>query len=142
MSPPLLTLGYEGATQAMVLDRLVAAGARTLVDVRALPASRKPGLSKRLLAGSAAGRGIAYVHLQGLGTPKPGRDAARAGDAATLGRIFRQHMQTERAQDELRAAIALARQEPCCLLCFERDHRLCHRSIVAETGQPVEHLTV
>ena len=143
----LLTIGYEGATQTSLLDRLQEAGVHTLIDVRALPASRKPGLSKRLLAASAADRGISYLHLQGLGTPKPGRDAARAGDAATLGRIYREHIRTDRAQDALQVALGVTPAHRSCLLCFERDHRLCHRSLVAEliaaeTGQQIEHLTV
>ena len=37
---------------------------------------RKPAPLK-LLAGTMAGAGLRYTHLRGLGTPKPGRDAAR-----------------------------------------------------------------
>jgi len=40
-----------------------------------------------------------------------------------------------------------ARGARACLLCFERDHRDCHRSLVAEmvraeTGQKIVHLQV
>jgi len=56
-------------------------------------------------------------------------------------------MQGDRAQAELAQAIGLARRARACLLCFERDHRTCHRRlvaemIVAETGQAVGHLVV
>ncbi len=106
---PLFTIGYEGAAVRDVVAALAAAGAATLVDVRALPLSRKPGFSKRQLAAEmdAAGRG--YVHLRGLGTPKPGRDAARAGRTAQMHAIFRSHMATDQAQIDLRAATDLAR---------------------------------
>jgi uncharacterized protein YjiS (DUF1127 family) len=61
---PIFTAGYEGRVQDELLDRLVAAGVAVLLDVRAVPMSRKPGFSKRLLAASAEARGIRYVHLQ------------------------------------------------------------------------------
>ena len=66
--------------------------------------------------------GIAYVHLQGLGTPKPGRDAARAGHPERMEVIFREHMTSDRSQAELAQAKQLVRERPACLLCFERDH--------------------
>ena len=89
--------------------------------------------------------GIAYVHLQALGTPKPGRDAVRAGHPERMEVIFREHMTSDRSQAELVQAKQLARERPACLLCFERDHTTCHRRLVAEmitaeTGQPVVHL--
>lgn len=143
--PALRTVGYEAATFPQVRDALLASGVRLLLDVRALPASRKPGFSKRLLAAGLAEAGIGYVHLQPLGTPKPGRDAVRRGDVATMQALFRAHMTADRPQAALAEAAALARATPACLLCFERDHRTCHRLLVAEmvaaqTGQAVTHL--
>ncbi|MCW3477492.1 DUF488 domain-containing protein [Limobrevibacterium gyesilva] len=143
--PTLLTIGYEGCAIGPVLDALRAAGAEHLLDVRAVPQSRKPGFSKRLLAGAVEQAGLRYTHLRGLGTPKAGRDAARHGDVATMERIYAEHMQTLEAQADLENAIAIARTARACLLCFERDHTRCHRSIVANlirarTGQDVRHL--
>ncbi|MBS0559228.1 MAG: DUF488 domain-containing protein [Proteobacteria bacterium] len=142
----LFTIGYEGATLDGVLAALRGAGVDLLVDVRAVPRSRKPGFSSRLLAASAEAQGIAYRHLQRLGTPKPGRDAARKGDAATMTRIFAGHMEGDEPQAALAEATALAAARPACLLCFERDPHFCHRTIVAEmiakrTGQRIVHLT-
>ncbi|HET8997923.1 MAG TPA: DUF488 domain-containing protein [Acetobacteraceae bacterium] len=144
---PLLTIGYEGCTIQDVLAELKQAGAGLLIDVRAVPQSRKPGFSKRQLAAGLDEQGIRYLHLQGLGTPKPGRDAARAGHPERMEVIFRDHMQSDRAQADLAQAKLVARENRACLLCFERDHRHCHRHIVAElisaeTGQPIEHLYV
>ncbi len=143
--PDLATIGYEGCTIGTVLDALREAGTTLLIDVRAVPQSRKPGFSKRQLAAALDGAGIAYVHLQGLGTPKPGRDAVRAGHPERMEAIFREHMTSGRAQAELAQAKGLVRDRPACLLCFERDHMTCHRRlvaemIVAETGQTVRHL--
>jgi len=141
----LLTIGYEGSTIADVLASLKRARVVLLVDVRAVAASRKPGFSKRLLATGLDEQGIRYVHLQGLGTPKEGRQAVRAGNPARMETIFAEHMKSDRAQAELAQATMLARQERVCLLCFERDPMTCHRrlladAITAETGQKVTHL--
>ncbi len=130
-SPELLTIGYEGCAIANVVSCLQAAGVKLLIDVRAVPRSRKPGFSKRQLAASLDEAGIAYVHLQGLGTPKAGRDAVRAGHPERMYVIFDEHMTSDRAQAALAQAIALARSARTCLLCFERDPACCHRSIVA-----------
>jgi uncharacterized protein (DUF488 family) len=143
--PDLLTIGYEGCTIDAVVATLQQAGAQLLIDVRAVPQSRKPGFSKRQLAAALDAAGIAYVHLQGLGTPKPGRDAVRAGHPERMEAIYRDHMTADRTQVELAQAKTLARERPACLLCFERDHTTCHRRLVAEmivveTGQPVVHL--
>ena len=121
-APPLQTIGYEGTTIDAVLTRLRAAEVALLIDVRAVAASRKPGFSKRQLAAGLDAAGIGYVHLQGLGTPKPGRDAVRAGHPERMVPIFMAHMQGDRAQAELAQAIGLARGTRACLLCFERDH--------------------
>ncbi len=143
--PDLRPSATRAAPSAPWWTRCRDAGTKLLIDVRAVPQSRKPGFSKRQLAAALDEAGIAYVHLQGLGTPKPGRDAVRAGHPERMERIFREHMTSDRAQAELAQAKDLARERPACLLCFERDHTTCHRRlvaemIVAETGQPVVNL--
>ena len=145
MADPLLTIGYEGCTISDVLAELKAAGVTLLIDVRAVPQSRKPGFSKRQLAAGLGEHGIAYVHLQGLGTPKAGRAAVRAGHPQRMERIFREHMRSDRAQVELARAKELAWERRACLLCFEQDPMHCHRHLVAEmisadTAQPIRHL--
>ena len=127
----LATIGYEGDTQAGVIRRLRDAGVKTLIDVRAVAASRRAGFSKTVLAASLAEAGTGYVHLRALGTPKPGRDAARAGRTEEMRRIFAAHMKGPEAMAALAQAEAIARAAPACLLCFEADHRRCHRAILA-----------
>ncbi|HET7882781.1 MAG TPA: DUF488 domain-containing protein [Acetobacteraceae bacterium] len=144
-APDLLTIGYEGCTIDDVLAELRRARVALLIDVRAVPQSRKPGFSKRQLAAGLDEKGIAYLHLQGLGTPKPGRDAVRAGHPERMEPIFREHMRSDRAQAELAQATQLARERRACLLCFEQDEATCHRRFLAEmisgeTGQPMVHL--
>jgi uncharacterized protein (DUF488 family) len=147
MPPDLLTIGYEGCTIDGVLATLKEARVALLIDVRAVAASRKPGFSKRQLAAGLDQAGIGYIHLQRLGTPKPGRDAVRSGHPERMVPIFNAHMETPEAQHALAEAKARVVEQRSCLLCFERNHQECHRRLVAEmivsdTGQAVDHLEV
>ncbi|MFC3713296.1 DUF488 family protein [Sphingoaurantiacus capsulatus] len=128
----LFTIGYEGATIDAFIDTLEKAGVKTLVDVRAVPLSRKPGFSKRGLAAALAERGIGYRHLQRLGTPTEGRNAARAGNIAKMRDIYLTHLEAPDAQAEMAMLADQARESPSALLCFERDPGQCHRSILFE----------
>lgn len=131
--PQLFTIGYERAVPEAVLGELTRAGVTTLVDVRAVAASRKPGFSKRQLAAALDEAGIRYLHLQKLGTPTEGREAARAGDMKTLWRIYNRHLKTPDAKEAMDELLALVRsRQTICILCFERDPAMCHRSRVAE----------
>ena len=129
----LFTIGYEQTPQHAVLDELEQAGVKLLVDVRAIASSRRPGFSKSQLAAGLDQRGISYVHLRGLGTPKEGRLAARSGDIATLQRIYSKHLKTPQAKEELDELSALVKTAgPVCLFCYERDHTHCHRRWIAD----------
>jgi uncharacterized protein (DUF488 family) len=129
----LFTIGYEQTPAKSVLDELEHAGVKLLVDVRAVASSRRPGLSKTQLAAGLDERGISYLHLRGLGTPKEGRLAARAGQYDTMQKIYTKHLKTPQAQEELDELSALVKKSgPVCILCYERDHRHCHRRLIAE----------
>ena len=142
---PVSTIGYERAPQGEVIARLKDAGVELLIDVRAVAASRRAGFSKTLLGGSLNAAGIDYLHLRDLGTPKPGREAARKGYIREMRAIFDEHMTTAAALGALEQAVAAAGERRVCLLCFELDPACCHRTAVAEriaarTGQPILHL--
>lgn len=132
-SSRLYTIGYEQTPSKAVLDELESAGVKLLVDVRAVTSSRRPGFSKNQLAAGLDERGIAYVHLRGLGTPKEGRLAARSGHYDELERIFAKHLKTPQAKEEMDELSALVKKAgPVCLLCYERDHEHCHRRFIAD----------
>ncbi|MEM9783483.1 MAG: DUF488 domain-containing protein [Pseudomonadota bacterium] len=142
MARAIMTIGYEQATLPAVLSALSRAGVGRLVDVRAVAASRRPGFSKRVLAASLEEAGIAYTHLRALGTPKEGREAARAGRIAEMRRIFAETLTLPEAEDALAALGAMVRAETCALLCYEADAATCHRRMLterlaAQTGLPV-----
>ncbi len=123
-SVPLFTIGYEQAKPAAVLDELKRAKVDLLVDTRAVAASRRPGFSKRQLAASLDEAGIAYIHLQKLGTPAAGRAAAKSGDLDTLWRIYGKHIKTRDAQEALGELTSLIKSgKRVALLCYCRDPR-------------------
>jgi uncharacterized protein (DUF488 family) len=124
------TIGYQGHNIETFLDLLLAHGIAHIIDVRQLPFSRKPDFSKKRLTAHLAGVDIAYSHLVALGTPKVLRDEVRRShDYPTF---FATMEALIAAQPEaLQAALDLVRARPSALLCFEANHDLCHRLVVA-----------
>ncbi len=146
MPNSIATIGYEKATPDALIAALRAAGIETLIDVRAVARSRRPGFSKGALSAAAAEAGMSYVHLRGLGTPVEGREANKARRYDDFEMIFRAHMNSAEAKADLARAAELAGQSRICLLCLEGDERHCHRLIVADMlaerlGVAVRHLS-
>lgn len=126
----LFTIGYEGATMDEFLGALREAKVERVIDVRALPLSRRPGFSKTPLRNALAEVGIDYVHLRALGTPADGRAAARAGQKAELERIYAGQLELPEAMVAADEMKRLAAEKPSALLCFERDPACCHRTLL------------
>ena len=128
----IFTIGYEGATMAEFLSALRKAGVERIIDVRALPLSRRPGFSKTPLRGALEEAGIEYVHLKALGTPAEGRMAARAGRHSDLERIYAGQLELPEAMAQSAQMLELAAEKPSALLCFERDPAHCHRRLLLD----------
>lgn len=126
----IFTIGYEKTTQPELIAALQAAGVQRLIDVRAVPLSRKPGFSKNILKAGLAEAGIDYVHLKALGTPPEGREAARKGRRGDLERIYAGQLDLPEAIVATAQMLELAAEKPSALLCFERDPAACHRSLL------------
>lgn len=131
----LATIGYESATLDDVIGRLKAAHVERVIDVRAIAASRRAGFSKTILGASLNEAGIEYVHLRRLGSPKPARQAARAGRVPEMRTLFEAYLEEPEAQLALIEAGALAAERKSALLCYEHAACGCHRAIVAERLQ-------
>jgi uncharacterized protein (DUF488 family) len=138
----IFTIGYEKATQAELIAALQAAGVKRVIDVRAVPLSRRPGFSKNILKNGLAEAGIDYVHLKALGTPPAGREAARKGRHAELERIYAGQLDLPEAIVAAAEMRDLAAERPSALLCYERDPHVCHRSLllraVAQDAEAVD----
>jgi uncharacterized protein (DUF488 family) len=129
--PELYTMGYEGASQTALLETLLFNDIETLLDIRELPQSRKPGLSKTALGLAARDHGIAYEHIRALGTPRDIRyRRKRDHNEAAFRDGYREYLATQ--DQAMETLVERVLKERCCLLCYEADARLCHRWFVAE----------
>jgi uncharacterized protein (DUF488 family) len=126
----IFTIGYEATTMDEFVAALQNAGVERVIDVRALPLSRRPGFSKSPLKAALEGAGIDYVHLKALGTPAEGRSAARAGRHKDLERIYAGQLELPEAIVQAEQMRALAAEKPSALLCYEREPAACHRSLL------------
>jgi len=128
----IFTIGYEGTTVPDFVDALKKAGVERVIDVRALPLSRRPGFSKTPLRNALAEAEIEYIHLKALGTPSEGRTAARAGRYADLERIYTGQLELPEAIAQSAQMLELAREAPSALLCMEREPAHCHRTLLLD----------
>lgn len=131
--PTIWTVGYEGSAQHDVLELLAGAGVTRLVDVRIRAQSRKAGFSKTSLGAGLATIGIAYEHLRDLGTPIDIRAEFRAGNTEEGRAQYRAYLTGDPAAqlafDALRDRLD---HDRVAILCFEHDHRVCHREVIVE----------
>ena len=128
---PLYTVGYEGRTLDELLQQLIAARVQRLVDVRELPLSRRRGFSKTAFSQALAAVGIEYVHIKSLGNPKANRDRYRSGDVQGGAEVFRRRLDDE-VQEALLDLESSLDGDTACLMCFERDHTVCHRDVIVD----------
>jgi uncharacterized protein (DUF488 family) len=138
----IFTIGYESTTVPEFIAALQKAGVERVIDVRALPLSRRPGFSKSALRSALEESGIEYLHLKALGTPSEGRTAARAGRHADMARIYAGQLEVPEAMAQSARMLELAKEKPSALLCMEREPAHCHRTLllkaVAPTAQVVD----
>lgn len=126
----LLTIGYEGRTPADLVKALTTARVDILLDVRERAQSRKPGFSKSALSETLSRAGVVYEHVPELGSPRALRLAGReSGDFRTFMKGYRKHLDGQ--AEHLERVAQLVAKRRVCLLCFEREHSMCHRSEVA-----------
>ena len=140
----IFTAGHGARAIDELVVMLVAIGARTVVDVRRFPGSRRhPQFGHERLAKALAKVGIGYRHEVELGGYRQGEPGAeRYGCVATPG--FRSYL-ARMGRPEWQTALqrAISEQAPC-LLCAETVWQRCHRRFIAELltarGYEVVHL--
>ena len=128
----LYTLGYEKRTIEEFIEILRAAKVDTLIDVRDVPWSHKRDFAKSKLDAHLASAGIRYVHAGFAGNPK--RLRSTASTTEELLSVYEQHLDEHpEILDRFRELVADLSDEGrrMCIMCFERDPRDCHRSVLA-----------
>lgn len=144
----LYSVGYQGRTLAELVRLLARSGVDLVIDVRELPWSRKPGLSRRGLETGLAKVGITYMHARFAGNPRELRITAKSYEEILRryeGYLSR-HPEIILELDSIFEAWK-SRRGAICLLCYERHPADCHRSILLhhwrqamEDCSPVVHL--
>ena len=145
VDPAIWTVGYQGRSIDAFMNHLLSSGIRGVVDVRANPASRKYGFSRKTL-GDVAGRlGLDYMNIPELGIPGDFRAGLDGFDSyQALFRRYESEILPNR-EDAINRVAALLEERPRALLCMEHDPEWCHRSRLAShlsdrTDLPVRHL--
>jgi uncharacterized protein (DUF488 family) len=138
------TIGHGARSADELLECLVAAEVRTLVDVRRFPGSRRhPHFNRTPLAAAVESAGVAYRHAEELGgrrSGEPGEERFSCIEVAAF-RSYAARMAGPTWQAAL--ADALAAPAPC-FMCAETLWWRCHRRLIAELlvarGHEVVHL--
>ncbi len=139
----VFTVGYEGRTLDEFLTMVRENHIQRIVDVRELPLSRKKGFSRGQLQRALEDRGVAYLPMRELGSPRHVRQEYKSGgDFGEFSRKYRTHLDSQRPS--LVALRALSSEMSSAILCYERDWKTCHRSMLAsflqDEGFRLEHL--
>jgi len=133
----LYTIGYEGTERELLVKRLLEQGVDTLVDVREVSVSRRPGFSKSQLSAFVSQKGIEYIHKRELGSPSEARRRLKVtGDFAEFFRGYMRHLEAH--SHVLHEVKDLVEHQNCCLLCYEHRPEKCHRRILADELKKLE----
>jgi Protein of unknown function, DUF488 len=120
----IFTVGYSGKTVDEFIAALHGAGIERVIDVRALPLSRRRGFSKTALGNTLAEFDIEYVHIRAAGNPF--RELKNEIDKCLA--LYARHLDAHPAiVDEVAVALTDRR---AALLCVEAEPEHCHRSVI------------
>jgi uncharacterized protein (DUF488 family) len=130
----LLTIGHSNRPIEALLAMLREAGVKRLVDVRAIPRSRRwPQYNAEPLKRSLAEAGIDYLWrgeaLGGLRKTSPGSPHVAIDDAF---RGFADHMATPAFAAAIDELLETAARTPTAIMCAEKLPAECHRSLIAD----------
>jgi uncharacterized protein (DUF488 family) len=127
-SADFFTLGYTGRKIGELLEALVKAGVRTLLDIRQNPVSMyRPELSKANLQKTIEGAGMHYVHAPDLGVPRDIRaKAISTGSREVIWTWYDEHVVEPYVGSNLHQFLNSV-EHPVAMMCTEIDPTECHR---------------
>jgi hypothetical protein len=128
----LFSKGYEGIRIEAFINVLLLRGVKLLCDVRRNAISRKFGFSAESLRHKLNNVGIQYLHVPELGIDSQKRKALFAqSDYDSLFDDYRKSLPQRRDALDLLHSLLVSNRR-IALMCFERDPRCCHRTIIKE----------
>lgn len=129
--PRLFTIGYEKRSGAGLIAALRAAGVTNLADVRSKPKSRRPEFSAGPLRTLCEAAAIAYEPFPQLGATERQMEIHAEGDFTAFRRLYRARIKRSCGAEVARLA-EMAKRSTVALLCYEREHEIRHRGVLAE----------
>ena len=128
----IYTIGYEKRDGEDLIAALKDAGVKHLADIREKPFSRKADFRAKALKASCESAGIEYGPWTSLGTPQAQRDKVKeTADIERFFRTFRAYA-IKHMNEPLDELATIAKRKTIALLCYERAHDECHRSVIAD----------
>lgn len=132
----IISIGYEQRSITELIDILKDHHVERLLDVRELPLSRRKGFSKKALSSSLEEAGIEYQHLRAAGNPH----RKLKGSIQQCLQLYGSHL--EEHPEIIELVGAELSEAPIAMLCYERQHDECHRSVLLDKlnkfGYPIE----
>lgn len=127
----LYTAGYEGSNISDFIAKLQSNDIKVVIDVREIPISRKKGFSKSALKELLTEDSIEYIHYKELGSPREIRH--RLHEDGNFNNFINQYLAYIRDKKSILDEVKnIAEHQNSCLLCFEKEPRQCHRSVLAD----------
>lgn len=125
------TIGYEERSVDGFLNKLLRAGIKRIIDVRANPVSRKYGFARSSLSSLAGKIGLAYTHCPELGiSSEKRRDVQTSAEFSELFWYYERQILPAKA-DAIAKVSELVKATPSILVCMEKEAVDCHRSRLA-----------
>ena len=130
----LFTIGYEGISLELYLNKLIKNNIKVLIDVRKNPLSMKYGFSKSLLSKFCESIGIKYLHFPEVGIDSDQRQ--ELNQQSDYDRLFNAYERDnlKRTQDTQKKILDILKlNKRIALTCFEANICQCHRKPLAES---------
>jgi len=128
----LYTVGYERRDGNGLISAVLDQGVKAVADIRERPTSRKPDFRAASLRALCEAYRIEYQAWQMLGSTAELRDDLQtSGDFRQFAHQFRE-IAIKTMMPEIARLAESSRRIPTALLCYERLHEDCHRSVIAD----------
>lgn len=134
----IYTAGYESREINEFIARLKKHGISMVIDVREVPASRKPGFSKTALSEHLQSAKIKYLHVKELGSPKTLREKLK--EDKNYDHFFTEYGKYLKTKVDIVRNLYrdVISHELSCIMCFEREPSQCHRKVVADKIKEID----
>ena len=137
----LFTIGYEGVSLEMYINKLILNDIKVLCDVRKNSYSQKWGFSKATLQDACEKVGIKFIHIPQLGIESSERQELNV--IADYKRLFASYEATTLVENNtslLDLSVIVNTNKRVALTCFEKDVKMCHRGVIASQLMALESL--